>query len=251
MHARPAGLLVKEAKKYDSKIVIKKETKTVEVTKLIAIMGLGVKCGQDVEVEISGSDEITAYKELKAFFEVHQMMLEDEDYLDAIHNMIRTEMVSAEYAVAVTGDNFSKMFTNMDDDYMKARAADVKDISSRIIQNLLGEDEEYLVDNEPSIIVAEDISPSETVQLDKEKILGFVTVHGSTNSHTAILARMMNIPALIGVPMKLDYLHSGMLAMVDGFSGEVVFELSEETCNFAKKRIKEEEEKAQLLKTLK
>ena len=100
MHARPAGLLVKEAKKYDSKIVIKKETKTVEATKLIAIMGLGVKCGQDVEVEISGSDEITAYKELKAFFEVHQMMLEDEDYLDAIHNMIRTEMVSAEYAVA-------------------------------------------------------------------------------------------------------------------------------------------------------
>ncbi len=186
-----------------------------------------------------------------AIFEVHQMMLEDEDYLDAIHNMIRTEMVSAEYAVAVTGDNFSKMFANMDDDYMKARAADVKDISSRIIQNLLGEDEEYLVDNEPSIIVAEDLSPSETVQLDKEKILGFVTVHGSTNSHTAILARMMNIPALIGVPMKLDYLHSGMLAMVDGFSGEVVFEPSEETCNFAKKRIKEEKEKAQLLKTLK
>ena len=186
-----------------------------------------------------------------AIFEVHQMMLEDEDYLDAIHNMIRTEMVSAEYAVAVTGDNFSEMFANMDDDYMKARAADVKDISSRLIQNLLGQDEEYLADNEPTIIVAEDLSPSETVQLDKEKILGFVTVHGSTNSHTAILARMMNIPALIGVPMKLDDLHSGMLAMVDGFSGEVVFEPSEEICNFATKRIQEEEEKAQLLKTLK
>ena len=186
-----------------------------------------------------------------AIFEVHQMMLEDEDYLDAIHNMIRTEMVSAEYAVAVTGDNFSEMFANMDDDYMKARAADVKDISSRLIQNLLGQNEEYLADNEPTIIVAEDLSPSETVQLDKEKILGFVTVHGSTNSHTAILARMMNIPALIGVPMKLDDLHSGMLAMVDGFSGEVVFEPSEEICNFATKRIQEEEEKAQLLKTLK
>lgn len=186
-----------------------------------------------------------------AIFEVHQMMLEDEDYLDAIHNMIRTEMVAAEYAVAVTGDNFSEMFANMDDDYMKARAADVKDISSRLIQNLLGKAEEYLADNEPSIIVAEDLSPSETVQLDKEKILGFVTVHGSTNSHTAILARMMNIPALIGVPMKLDDLHSGMLAMVDGFSGEVVFEPSEEICNFATKRIQEEEEKAQLLKTLK
>lgn len=186
-----------------------------------------------------------------AIFEVHQMMLEDEDYLDAIHNMIRTEMVAAEYAVAVTGDNFSEMFASMDDDYMKARAADVKDISSRLIKNLLGQDEEYLADNEPSIIVAEDLSPSETVQLDKEKILGFVTVHGSTNSHTAILARMMNIPALIGVPMKLNDLHSGMLAMVDGFSGEVVFEPSEEICDFARKRIQEEKEKAQLLKSLK
>ena len=186
-----------------------------------------------------------------AIFEVHQMMLEDEDYLDAIHNMIRTEMVSAEYAVAVTGDNFSEMFANMDDDYMKARAADVKDISSRLIQNLLGQNEEYLADNEPTIIVAEDLSPSETVQLDKEKILGFVTVHGSTNSHTAILARMMNIPALIGVPMKLDDLHSGMLAVVDGFSGEIVIEPSEEICNFARKRIQEEKEKAQLLKSLK
>ena len=186
-----------------------------------------------------------------AIFEVHQMMLEDEDYLDAIHNMIRTEMVAAEYAVAVTGDNFSEMFASMDDDYMKARAADVKDISSRLIQNLLGQNEEYLADNEPSIIVAEDLSPSETVQLDKEKILGFVTVHGSTNSHTAILARMMNIPALIGVPMKLNDLHSGILAMVDGFSGEVVFEPSEEICDFARKRIQEEKEKAQLLKSLK
>ena len=186
-----------------------------------------------------------------AIFEVHQMMLEDEDYLDAIHNMIRKEMVAAEYAVAVTGDNFSEMFASMDDDYMKARAADVKDISSRLIQNLLGQNEEYLADNEPSIIVAEDLSPSETVQLDKEKILGFVTVHGSTNSHTAILARMMNIPALIGVPMKLNDLHSGILAMMDGFSGEVVFEPSEEICDFARKRIQEEKEKAQLLKSLK
>ena len=186
-----------------------------------------------------------------AIFEVHQMMLEDEDYLDAIHNMIRTEMVAAEYAMAVTGDNFSEMFASMDDDYMKARAADIKDISSRLIQNLLGQDEEYLADDEPSVIVAEDLSPSETVQMNKDKILGFVTVHGSTNSHTAILARMMNIPALIGVPMKLDDLHSGMLAVVDGFSGEIVIEPSEEICNFARKRIQEEKEKAQLLKSLK
>lgn len=186
-----------------------------------------------------------------AIFEVHQMMLEDEDYLDAIHNMIRTEMVSAEYAVAVTGDNFSEMFANIDDEYMKARAADVKDISSRLIQNLTGQDETSVLGNEPSIIVAEDLSPSETVQLDKKKILGFVTVHGSTNSHTAILARMMNIPALIGVPMDLAKLHSGMKAVVNGFSGEVVFDPSEEICNLAKVRIKEEQEKEQLLKTLK
>ena len=186
-----------------------------------------------------------------AIFEVHQIMLEDEDYLDAIHNMIRTEMVNAEYAVAVTGDNFSEMFAGMDDDYMKARAADIKDISNRLVQNLQGKEDIDLNSSEPAIIVADDLSPSETVQMDKDKILAFVTVHGSSNSHTAILARMMNIPALIGVPLDLDALHSGMTAVVDGFTGEVIFEPDEQTCEDAKKRMEEEQEKLHLYQSLK
>lgn len=169
----------------------------------------------------------------------------------AIYNMIRTEMVNAEYAVAVTGDNFSQMFAEMDDDYMKARAADIKDISNRLIRNLSGAEDSDLSSMEPSVIVAEDLSPSETVQMDKEKVLAFVTVHGSANSHTAILARMMNIPALIGVPLNLDDIHTGMRALVDGFKGEVVFEPSDEVCLEAERRIKEEAEKLQLLQTLK
>ncbi len=179
------------------------------------------------------------------------MMLEDEDYLDAIRNMIRTEMVNAEYAVAVTGDNFSRMFACMDDDYMRARAADVKDISNRLVRNLSGQREVDFGSMEPSVIVADDLSPSETVQMDKEKILAFVTVHGSTNSHTAILARMMNIPALIGVDMKLGEIHTGMTAVVDGFRGEVIFDPSEELCREAERQMQEEAEKQQLLKTLK
>lgn len=186
-----------------------------------------------------------------AIFEVHQMMLEDEDYLDAIHSMIHTEMVNAEYAVAVTGDNFSDMFASMDDDYMKARAADVKDISNRLIRNLAGEEEIDLSSMNPSVIVADDLTPSETVQMDKEKILAFVTIHGSTNSHTSILARMMNIPALIGVPVNLEKVHSGVQVMVDGFSGEVIFEPSEDMCEDAEQRIRQEEEKLTLLQTLK
>lgn len=186
-----------------------------------------------------------------AIFEVHQMMLDDDDYLDAIYNMIKTEMVNAEYAVAVTGNNFSDMFAGMDDDYMKARAADVKDISERLIRNLSGQEDSLLSSMPPSIIVADDLSPSETVQMDKEKILGFVTVHGSTNSHTAILARMMNIPALIGVPMDLEHIHNGMEAVVDGFQGEVIFEPEEEIRTQTEERIKEEQEKSRLLETLK
>lgn len=184
-------------------------------------------------------------------FDVHQMMLEDEDYLEAIHNMIRTEHVNAEYAVAVTGDNFSQMFSSMEDDYMRARAADVRDISNRLVKNLLGVEEIDFGSMEPSVIVAEDLSPSETVQMDKEKILAFVTVHGSTNSHTAILARMMNIPALIGVPVDLDEVHTGMQVIVDGFHGEAVFEPSDELCQRAVERIREEQEKQHLLQTLK
>ena len=186
-----------------------------------------------------------------AIFEVHQMMLEDEDYLESIQSMIRTELVNAEYAAAATGDNFAQMFAAMDDDYMKARAADIKDISERLVRNLSGGADADLGSMEPSVIVADDLSPSETVQMDKEKILAFVTVHGSTNSHTAILARMMNIPALIGVPMKPDELKNGMTAVVDGFSGQVIFEPDETVKAETKKRIEEEAEKQKLLQELK
>lgn len=186
-----------------------------------------------------------------AIFEVHQMMMEDEDYLDAIHNMICNENINAEFAVATTGDNFSDMFAAMDDDYMKARAADVRDISGRIVRNLLGREQNVMSQPEPVVIVADDLSPSETVQMDKEKILAFVTVHGSTNSHTAILARMMNIPALVGVPVDLGKIRTGMVAIVDGTSAKVIFEPSAQECLTAVNKIKEQEEQAKLLETLK
>ena len=186
-----------------------------------------------------------------AIFEVHQMMLEDEDYQDAICNMIRTEKVSASYAVAVTGDNFAEMFAAMDDDYMQARAADVKDISNRLVENLNGNSIGMEAGEEASIIVADDLTPSETVQLDKEKILGFVTVHGSSNSHTAILARMMNIPAMIGTEMDLDKLENGMTAVLDAFAGTFITEPTEEQCAAAKEKMQEEAEKEALLQKYK
>lgn len=186
-----------------------------------------------------------------AIFEVHQMMLEDDDYLEAIQNTIRTEQINAEYAVAATGDNFAEMFASMDDDYMKARSADIKDISERLVRNLSGQDDADLSCIEPSIIVADDLSPSETVQMDKDKILAFVTVHGSTNSHTAILARMMNIPALIGVDMNLEELHTGMEAVVDGFQGVVIFEPDETVKAQTTEKMAEEAEKLRLLQELK
>lgn len=186
-----------------------------------------------------------------AIFEVHQMMLEDDDYLEAIQNTIRTEQINAEYAVAATGDNFAEMFASMDDDYMKARSADIKDISERLVRNLSGQDDADLSSIEPSIIVADDLSPSETVQMDKDKILAFVTVHGSTNSHTAILARMMNIPALIGVDMNLEEIHTGMEAVVDGFQGTVIFEPDETVKAQTTEKMAEEAEKLRLLQKLK
>lgn len=186
-----------------------------------------------------------------AIFEVHQMMLEDDDYLEAIQNTIRTEQINAEYAVAATGDNFAEMFASMDDDYMKARSADIKDISERLVRNLSGQDDADLSSIKPSIIVADDLSPSETVQMDKDKILAFVTVHGSTNSHTAILARMMNIPALIGVDMNLEEIHTGMEAVVDGFQGTVIFEPDETVKAQTTEKMAEEAEKLRLLQELK
>lgn len=186
-----------------------------------------------------------------AIFEVHQMMLEDEDYQDAILGMIRNEEVNAEYAVAVTGDNFAEMFANMDDEYMQARSADVKDISNRLVGNLSGEEQMDWDTMEPSIIVADDLTPSETVQMDKKKILAFVTVHGSTNSHTAILARMMNIPALIGVPLPLEELHSGTQAIVDGKNGLIYLEPDAAQIAKAEETQKQEKEQQNLLATYK
>lgn len=186
-----------------------------------------------------------------AIFEVHQMMLEDDDYQDAIRNMICNEEVNAEYAVAVTGDNFAEMFASMDDEYMQARSADVKDISNRLISNLNGEEQIDWSTMEPSIIVADDLTPSETVQMDKSKILAFVTVHGSTNSHTAILARMMNIPALIGVPLRLELLHNGMCAIVDGKEGVFCLEPDEDQINRAKAAQQKEQEQNNLLNNYK
>ncbi len=237
--------------------VLKKDdqqVKRVKITDADAELGRLGKAGEQAKEQLQALYD-KALKEVgeasAAIFEVHQMMLEDEDYLESIHNMIRTEMVNAEYAVAITGDNFSEMFAGMDDEYMKARAADVKDISNRLVRNLTGQQDLDLASMEPSIIVADDLSPSETVQMDKSKILAFVTVHGSTNSHTSILARMMNIPALVSVPLNLDEVHTGMKAVVDGFSGEVIFEPSDEICAATEERVREEQEKLQLLHTLK
>jgi phosphotransferase system enzyme I (PtsI) len=184
-----------------------------------------------------------------AIFEVHQMMLDDLDYQESVTNMIRTQGINAEYALAVTGDNFSEMFAAMDDDYMKARAADVKDISNRVISVLQGIQNTELDSEEPVILVAEDLAPSETVQLDKSLLLSFVTRFGSTNSHTAILARTMNIPALIGVDFSEDI--DGHFGIVDGFEGTLYVEPDEETIEKYRKKQEEEKEKARLLQELK
>jgi len=184
-----------------------------------------------------------------AIFEVHQMMLDDLDYQESVTNMIQTQNVNAEYAVAVTGDNFSEMFAAMDDDYMKARAADVKDISNRVISVLQGAEETGINGNEPVILVAEDLAPSETVQLDKSLLLSFVTRYGSTNSHTAILARTMNIPALIGVDYSEDI--DGHLGIVDGFEGVLYVDPDEETIAKYRRKQEKEQEKLRLLQELK
>ena len=186
-----------------------------------------------------------------AIFEMHQMLLEDEDYQDSVENIIRTQQVNAEYATAVTSDHFSSMFAEMDDDYMKERAADIRDISERVIANLNGENKSKVVTDEPVIILADDLAPSETVQLDKDKVLSFVTVHGSVNSHTAILARTMGIPALVSTEMELTEDLDGKLAVVDGNHGVIYVEPDAETMEKMKTLKKEEEEKKELLQTFK
>ena len=162
-------------------------------------------------------------------FQTHQFMLEDLDYVEAIENMIQTQSVNAEYAVSVTGDNFSQMFASMDDDYMRERAADVKDISARVVKILTGAGENGLVTDKPVILASDDLAPSETVQLNKDMVLSFVTQGGSTNSHTAILAKTMNIPAIIGIGDALDEKYEGKEAIVDGANGCLIIEPDEET----------------------
>ena len=187
-----------------------------------------------------------------AIFEIHQMMLDDGDYNESVENIIETQKVNAEYAVAVTGDNFAQMFRAMDDDYMRERAADVKDISERVLSVLHGGQKRKVVTDEPVIIVADDLAPSETVQLEKDMVLSFVTVHGSVNSHTAILARTMAVPALIGTEeLPLDDMVDGKLAVVDGLNGKIYVEPDAQTLEEMQKRQQAEQEKKELLQLLK
>ena len=179
------------------------------------------------------------------------MMLEDDDYNESVENIIRSSMVNAEYAVASTGDNFSEMFASMDDEYMKARAADVKDISERVIRILQGQSDAAGMTDEPAIIVAKDLAPSETVQMDKDKVLSFVTVLGSLNSHTAILARTMGIPALVGAGIPVDETVDGKLGIVDGTSGVVYVDPDEQTLEEMRTKQAQELEKKRLLQELK
>lgn len=186
-----------------------------------------------------------------AIFEVHQMMLEDPDYVESITNMIRTQKVNAAYAVASTGDNFSQMFSMMDDDYMRERAADIRDISERLVGILAGRTGSQMELTEPVILVADDLAPSETVQLDKDKVLAFVTVHGSSNSHTAILARTMNIPALFRVDIPLDDTVDGKEGIVDGYHGRIYLEPEPRVREELEARQAEERRKQELLWQLK
>ena len=184
-----------------------------------------------------------------AVFEVHQMMLEDDDYIDSVVNIIETQQVNAEFAVATTGDNFAKMFAEMEDDYFKARAADVKDISERMVNILSGNESGGAIGDEPVIVVAEDLAPSETVQMDKEKLLAFVTRLGSANSHTAILARTMNIPALIEVDIKEEW--NGKMAVVDGYTGTFYIDPDEEILKKMQEKKEEDIKARELLQKLK
>ena len=184
-----------------------------------------------------------------AIFDVHQMMIQDEDYQESIRHMIASQNTNAEFAVAATGDNFSSMFSEMEDEYMKARAADVKDISTRIINILVGKEEKTLSEEEPVIILAEDLAPSETVQMDAGKVLAFVTRFGSANSHTAILARTMNIPAIIQVDFSEAF--NGKLAIVDGGSGKLIIEPDEATLAQYRNKVQSSREKTAMLQNLK
>ena len=184
-------------------------------------------------------------------FEAHQLMVDDEDYIESVENIIDTESVNAEFAVAETGDNFAKMFSEMEEEYFRGRAADIKDITERVLNALAGAGAGGIESDEPVIVVADDLAPSETVQMDKDKILSFVTVHGSANSHTSILAKTMSIPALIGCPIPLSDEVDGKLAVVDGYEGKVYVDPDPDVLAEKKKLLLQEEEKKNLLERLK
>ncbi len=231
------------------------EVRRVKVEDTVAEMDRFEQAKEETKRQLHGLYE-KAVKEVgednAAIFEIHQMMLEDLDYLDSIRNMIETQSVNAEFAVAMTGDNFAQMFAQMDDDYMKARAADVKDISERLIRvlsNRQSQTEETGEPDEKYIIVADDLAPSETIQLDREKVLAFVTRKGSTNSHTAILARTMNIPALVLTPVAEEI--NGKEAIVDGFTGTVILEPDEDVRREYEEKQQQEAHRRELLEQLK
>ena len=227
---------VKRARIEDPEAEVKRVKEAVEVSKK--------QLGRLYDKAVREVGEASA-----AIFEVHQMMLEDEDYLESMENMIRTELVNAEYAAAATGDNFAEMFAAMDDEYMKARSADVKDISERMVNILSGNESGGAIGDEPVIVVAEDLAPSETVQMDKEKLLAFVTRLGSANSHTAILARTMNIPALIEVDIKEEW--NGKMAVVDGYTGTFYIDPDEDILKKMQEKKEEDIKARELLQELK
>lgn len=236
--------------------VYKKEEQSVKRTKVTDL---------DAEVARYTAARETAIEQLQALhdkavvevgesgaeiFEAHQLMVEDGDYIDSVKNIIRTQEVNAEYAVAQTGDNFALMFSEMDDEYFRGRAADIKDITERLITILSGGAGGGLDSDEPGIIVADDLAPSETVQMDKDKILAFVTVHGSANSHTSILAKTMSIPALVTCDISLEDT-DGKLAVVDGYEGVIYIDPNSEILAQKKEVLAKEQEKKELLLQLK
>ncbi len=229
---------VKRVKVDDTDAEIKRyaDARDVAITELKALYDKAVKEVGESSAEI---------------FEAHQLMVDDEDYIESVESIIETESVNAEYAVATTGDNFAKMFSEMEEEYFRGRAADIKDITERILNALSGKGGAGIVSDEPVIVVADDLAPSETVQMDKDKILSFVTVHGSANSHTSILAKTMSIPAIIGCPVPLSEESDGKLAIVDGYEGKIYVEPDDDVLADKKKLLLQEEEKKNLLERLK
>ena len=243
------GIAIGKCKVYGKKESLVKRNKVVDTASEIKRFS---QAKEQAKVQLAQLYE-KALKEVgeanAMIFEVHQMMLDDLDYVESVTNMISTQGINAEFAVAATGDNFAEMFAAMDDDYMRERAADVKDISNRVISILQGDQNQGDLGKEPVVLLADDLAPSETVQLDKSKVLSFVTRHGSTNSHTAILARTMNIPALIGVDFHEDA--DGQIGIVDGKQGIFIIDPSEEEIAHYSKLKKQDEDRARLLQELK